>query len=599
MLTWARGGSVSERQWKQRWRRCALTYFCMGCIGLCSACVLDWRLPRPTDGGTTGKDSSEQQMPPSEAGMDTGPDDAVGASEDGAAAGGSARDAGSDGEVGMDASSDAVGPGAVADTGADSATDAALPEAAPPDADAGVDAGCGPDSYEDGDACVPNPCADVVCGENQHCQLQSGKAVCLCLGSCLGRCVDPKRDRMNCGDCGRVCAGSLQCIDGACEQPVQQLILGSEQTCALRRGGTAGPRLLCWGVDGYGLFRDSADVIKSELPRQVVEVPEARLMVLSNQHRCMVPPGSDLVRCWGQCNVECGVESNASLFVLYDTASPNVVGLAASSRVAGAGTCMLSSSGEVRCMGWGPYVLDTVSHKEPVAITFKGEPLHFRAVQAGYEHICGIVSQRDGLNRQVVCWGRNSYGQLGSPEAPVQAWPLEPTEAPLIFYVQKEEGGDLTSVSKISTGANRSCAVTDDRTVYCWGENSIGMLGHGDQLPHVGAVLVQDVNNAMDVAVGAYHTCVLSYRNEVSCWGSGFAAGQRNREGDLGGGSYFGTPQRVPNLKGVIELRAGDGHTCVRLDTGAVKCWGDNLRGQLGDGTSIDRGEPTLVPGLL
>lgn len=53
-----------------------------------------------------------------------------------------------------------------------------------------------------------------------------------------------------------------------------------------------------------------------------------------------------------------------------------------------------------------------------------------------------------------------------------------------------------------------------------------------------------------------------------------------------------------PGARGVLELAAGPAHTCARLDDGTVWCWGDNSRGQLGDGTHVDRGVPTLVAGL-
>jgi Regulator of chromosome condensation (RCC1) repeat len=555
------------------------------CVGLSSACALNWERPDQIEGG-----SPSEPVSPGDPGKAAGPQDDLGPSDDSAVVSGMAIEAGG---VAMAASNAADAGGAE-----DAASNAAAHDAAPSSADAGVDAGCGAQSYWDGSRCVRDPCADLVCSANQYCYTDLGRGACRCVHSCEGRCVDVRRDRAHCGACGRVCAGSLECFDGACEQPVQQLILGSRQTCALRRGGTAGPRLSCWGENSWGLFRDSDVAPYRELPHDVQEVPAARLMVLSDYHRCVVLPDSDLVRCWGLCDVECGATGPTSQVVLNDTPAENVVGLAAVRQFKGGGaTCMLSSSGEVRCMGWKQYLRDTVSHSQPVAIAIEGEALFFRDLQGGNDYFCGSVGRGDYLSRRVFCWGSNRWNQLGFPDAP--APDSQPSDARSIVYVQRVEGGDLTEVRKTSTGPTHSCAVTDGGGVHCWGDNTCGMLGGGDAHPRAGAVLVQGMYNAIDVAVGASHSCALRADGGVSCWGDGAFAGQGDRQGDLGDGHCFSTAQPVPNLKGVIELRAGNEHTCVRLDSGAVKCWGSNGRGQLGDGTTIHRAEPNLVPTLL
>jgi alpha-tubulin suppressor-like RCC1 family protein len=56
----------------------------------------------------------------------------------------------------------------------------------------------------------------------------------------------------------------------------------------------------------------------------------------------------------------------------------------------------------------------------------------------------------------------------------------------------------------------------------------------------------------------------------------------------------------VPDLTGVIELKAALEHWCARLVDGTVKCWGHNARGQLGFPRDVNDKEwpPRLVPGL-
>ena len=55
----------------------------------------------------------------------------------------------------------------------------------------------------------------------------------------------------------------------------------------------------------------------------------------------------------------------------------------------------------------------------------------------------------------------------------------------------------------------------------------------------------------------------------------------------------------TPLSSGVMAIETGTYHTCALLDTGAVKCWGNNTNGQIGDSTSgTDRLIPTDVIGF-
>jgi len=80
----------------------------------------------------------------------------------------------------------------------------------------------------------------------------------------------------------------------------------------------------------------------------------------------------------------------------------------------------------------------------------------------------------------------------------------------------------------------------------------------------------------------------------VKCWGG-------NTWGALGDGTGFDRSSPVASVglaTGVQALTAGDGHTCALMDDATVKCWGFNLYGQLGDNTLVDRLTATTVPGL-
>ncbi len=96
------------------------------------------------------------------------------------------------------------------------------------------------------------------------------------------------------------------------------------------------------------------------------------------------------------------------------------------------------------------------------------------------------------------------------------------------------------------------------------------------------------------IATGATHTCAIVAGGAVRCWGS-------NGDGELGDGTNTGrlAPVAVSGLgAGVTAIAAGDRFTCALTSGGAVTCWGANGFGQLGDGTTTASNVPVAVSGL-
>src|SRR5579859_3586889 len=105
-----------------------------------------------------------------------------------------------------------------------------------------------------------------------------------------------------------------------------------------------------------------------------------------------------------------------------------------------------------------------------------------------------------------------------------------------------------------------------------------------------------DLQGAIAIAAGAHHTCAVAGGGSVKCWGD-------NVIGQLGNGSYGGgssVPVNVVGLTtGFVTVAAGSYHTCALTNGGGVKCWGDNQEGELGNGaTGTNSATPTNVVGL-
>jgi alpha-tubulin suppressor-like RCC1 family protein len=219
------------------------------------------------------------------------------------------------------------------------------------------------------------------------------------------------------------------------------------------------------------------------------------------------------------------------------------------------------------------------------------------AISVGAFHTCALKS---GV---VYCWGSNKAesgrdsGQLGDGTTTNRSVPVAVVDGAMTN----------TGVDAISAGDEHTCAVKAG-VVYCWGsdwERQLGygttrMSSHGMDL-YISTEPIKVAGGAMTtntdvtaVAAGGYHTCALK-SGVVYCWGDNLEGDQLGR-GTSGGQS--GTPVAVADgamtNTGVEALTAGYAHTCATKPSGAY-CWGSNVFGQLGDGSSTRRLSPVAV----
>jgi hypothetical protein len=127
--------------------------------------------------------------------------------------------------------------------------------------------------------------------------------------------------------------------------------------------------------------------------------------------------------------------------------------------------------------------------------------------------------------------------------------------------------------------------------VQCWGSNVDGALGDGSQVasrPSPGPVA--GIQGATQISAGWRHACARLTTGALRCWG-------QNASGQLGDGTTTARPVPVPvKATGVFtRIAAGRMHTCGVRDDGVTMCWGRNQEGQLGDGTMTDRSVPVAI----
>jgi alpha-tubulin suppressor-like RCC1 family protein len=175
-------------------------------------------------------------------------------------------------------------------------------------------------------------------------------------------------------------------------------------------------------------------------------------------------------------------------------------------------------------------------------------------------------------NGTLFCWGDNLYGKLGNNSTDNSSLPVQESTA-------------STDWLKLSVGGSQTCAIKTNGTLFCWGWNEHGELG--DNSTTNSPVPVQESTAATDwanLSAGYSHTCAIKTNGALFCWG-------RNESGQLGNNTTANSPAPVQVSTAATDwasLSAGGGHTCAIKTDGTIFCWGDNSSGQLGNNSFTD-----------
>ncbi|MBL8777046.1 MAG: carboxypeptidase regulatory-like domain-containing protein [Acidimicrobiales bacterium] len=273
-------------------------------------------------------------------------------------------------------------------------------------------------------------------------------------------------------------------------------------------------------------------------------------------------------------------------------------------------TCAVVDNATLRCWGEGNAGRlgrgDTVDRgDQPDELGNVSPPIDLgtqrtvRAVSAGGQHTCALLD-----NGTVKCFGANNFGQLGLGDT----FPRGDEPGEMGDNLPAVNLGTGRTAVAIDTGALHSCALLDDGTVKCWGLNSSGELGlgdttargdgpgeMGDNLPTANLGTGRTAT-ALGIGPDGRFACVRLDNGAVRCWGlnsSGqLGIGETANRGD--GPGEMGDNLPMANLgtaRTATALAVGNRHVCATLDSRATKCWGENSNGQLGLGATDDRGD--------
>ncbi len=350
---------------------------------------------------------------------------------------------------------------------------------------------------------------------------------------------------------------------------IDRLIAAGQLHTCLRHGDA----VACWGANEHGQLGDDTTIDRL-LPTTVVGLTDAASIVAGTSFTCARRSGGTIA-CWG--NNEVGQLGNGSSI---DARTPvDVKGISDAVEVVAGSlhACARRADGHVACWGTnrrGQIGDGTITDRDaPVAVSKLADAVE---LAAGKAHTCARRA-----NGTVACWGHNFYGQVGEATAPN-------------FHVVPWVIPGLDDVVEITTGHYHTCARRAAGDVRCWGQNLMGQLGDGSVVDHTSPTPVVGVKDAVQITAGGYHTCARRSSGELSCWGY-------NAYGQLGDASYVSraTPVTVIGVTDAIDLVAGRfSHTCARRASGEVACWGWNLAGEIGDGTTLERPLPVSVVGL-
>jgi alpha-tubulin suppressor-like RCC1 family protein len=396
---------------------------------------------------------------------------------------------------------------------------------------------------------------------------------------------------------------------------IANISAGGHHTCVTRSlDGT----IDCFGENESGEIGDGVTGGVATKAFAVSGLSGALAVSAGVSHSCAVFPLGN-VECWGDNSFgELGDGTHTSSPTPVAVIDPVFHAPSFTATQVAAGlrhTCALVNGGGVQC--WGDNTLGELGDGTHTSgNTFVKNITTATNVGVGTGHSCAVASGK------VWCWGDNTLGQLGNGST---------TSSPNPVTVQGLPDPNTNPPRAVVAGLGHSCAILQDGSVYCWGQNQLGQLGNQTTTASTKAVAVLAslglpavfpepiLAAAISSAANANHTCAsFGGGGGAVCWGDNSDAQLANGGGGSSNPQFpafsddatlpviSGTEQ-IPNLvgqlvtvnvplTGVASIAVGAVHTCAAMTDGTVLCWGDNVQGELGTFTGSLSPLPVPIP---
>jgi len=392
----------------------------------------------------------------------------------------------------------------------------------------------------------------------------------------------------------------------------------------------------CWGRGNYGALGDNT-TSNRYYPSAVTTSGVLAGKTITNiyggdAHVCVVASGA--AYCWGtngSGRLGDGSTTQRNTPVAVST-SGALSGKTVTKITAGSGHTCAIASGAAYC--WGDDTNGTLGNDTsytgsttPVAVNTSGVMSGKTIVDiaAGNQAACALASDSTAF-----CWGSGGSGQLGNNATP--------TNSPV--PVQVYSSGDISgkTLTELSAGTNKACAIDTNNDAYCWGSGPVGD-GSGSNKSVPTKVTGSSTLNGMQItkiANGTTGTCFLNSLNRLYCNSSSaiilgdnttntssapvevlfsqafnapnyrfYANADSATPGSpLAGinstttltsyGEAFRVRMGVKTTTQLGGIVSGDGYSCSMSD-GKAYCWGDNTYGQLGNNSTSQSNVPVAV----
>jgi alpha-tubulin suppressor-like RCC1 family protein len=194
------------------------------------------------------------------------------------------------------------------------------------------------------------------------------------------------------------------------------------------------------------------------------------------------------------------------------------------------GICALT---EGRLICWGMAVGHTNDNAPALVPTLVpgSNNSNLTKISAGLQFACAI-----NASTQVLCFGKNELSQLGNDSA------SRTTE---LVNVINHNSQPISGFTSISTGINHACAIKQNGSLWCWGNNQFGQTGLGDQYgygiesSYTKAYQVPGISNVVQVVAAAYMTMAITQNGDVYVWGAGGFLNGLNDDPNVATNRYY------------------------------------------------------------